>query len=706
MRVPTLVGGIVVSLVVVGCGSDEPLGRDEAASQVLAGELEPNQTAATATPIADTAVVIGDIFPSGDVDVYAFDAVAGDRIYAATMTATSASTSTDTTIALYAADGTTLIESDTDDGSFAAAASVLAGTAIPVDGTYYLEVFQPSDATQLRPYYLHFVKRAAPGAEAEPNDVVPQPITGDTPIAGALANQSDVDAYAIELAAGDTVFAALDLDPDRDGSSIALSTLTLAPIGAGAIAVNDAGVAGPDAEALFATVDAEGIYAIEVTGGESGGYVLSVVVHPAAAPPAGCVTYTNTTALELSDDVPGTSEITIPDDLEIGDLDVQLAITHPAMADLDVRLISPRGDEIGLFSDIATPVIDARFDDEAALPLVAGLAADGLAVQPENAFRLRWLDGGSAAGTWTLRIDDDTIGNTGTLERWGLTVCPAAAPPACAAGLSRVAVYTADFETTDDGFIHAGPADEWERGTPSAAPIADCHGGAGCWKTDLDGGYDASSDQILASPPIDLTGFEGPFELEWAQKYQLENAQYDHAWVDVSLPGGEDARRVFEHRDGTMAATMGATLMQQAAGWAVHRADVSSYALSGLQVTFHLDSDAVGHYAGMAIDDVRVTGCVNLCGNDAVDPGEDCDDGNTDDGDGCSASCLMEEEPGDDAGDDAGDDGGDDSGGDDSGGGGGGCSTGGGGAGWLLVVGLGAAAYLRRRRPRRLERWV
>jgi cysteine-rich repeat protein len=34
---------------------------------------------------------------------------------------------------------------------------------------------------------------------------------------------------------------------------------------------------------------------------------------------------------------------------------------------------------------------------------------------------------------------------------------------------------------------------------------------------------------------------------------------------------------------------------------------------------------------------------VNLCGNARVDPGEVCDDGNTKDGDGCSADCKSNE---------------------------------------------------------------
>ena len=34
-----------------------------------------------------------------------------------------------------------------------------------------------------------------------------------------------------------------------------------------------------------------------------------------------------------------------------------------------------------------------------------------------------------------------------------------------------------------------------------------------------------------------------------------------------------------------------------------------------------------------------------VCGDGVQGPGEECDDGNTDDGDGCSSSCTLEQEP-------------------------------------------------------------
>ena len=78
-------------------------------AQGYAGEVEPNGTSATATPLAGTNVVVrANLFPNGDIDFYSFTATAGDRIYAATMTGFSAGSSTDSQLTLLASDGTTV----------------------------------------------------------------------------------------------------------------------------------------------------------------------------------------------------------------------------------------------------------------------------------------------------------------------------------------------------------------------------------------------------------------------------------------------------------------------------------------------------------------------------------------------------------------------------------------------------------------------
>ena len=54
-------------------------------------EVEPNDTAATASPLTGTNLVVrASIFPNADVDFFSFNASAGDRIHAAVMTSFSA----------------------------------------------------------------------------------------------------------------------------------------------------------------------------------------------------------------------------------------------------------------------------------------------------------------------------------------------------------------------------------------------------------------------------------------------------------------------------------------------------------------------------------------------------------------------------------------------------------------------------------------
>ena len=87
----------------------------------------------------------------------------------------------------------------------------------------------------------------------------------------------------------------------------------------------------------------------------------------------------------------------------------------------------------------------------------------------------------------------------------------------------------------------AGPAGTF-------APITTCNSGTNCWKTDLDNTYNASSSQDLLSPSIDLTGHVGPVLINWAQKYQMESATFDHMNVDIVSP----ATRLFEWLGATM----------------------------------------------------------------------------------------------------------------------------------------------------------
>jgi subtilisin-like proprotein convertase family protein len=119
-------------------------------------------------------------------------------------------------------------------------------------------------------------------------------------------------------------------------------------------------------------------------------------------------------------------------------------LTHTFPADLDMTLTSPAGTIVTLTSDnggsIDAAFAGTRWDDRAnpggALPYTNnnGLATDHAYVAaalasplaPEEA--LGAFDGENPNGTWTLAIDDDLGGETGTLSSWqleGRAACPA-----------------------------------------------------------------------------------------------------------------------------------------------------------------------------------------------------------------------------------------------------------------------------------------
>ncbi len=625
-----------------------PSRAPEAVGQNLPGEVEPNGTAATATPIAGTSARIrANVFPTADVDVYSFTAAAGDRVYAATMTMFSASAGTgtgaDSVLDVIASDGTTVLETDLDDGTFFTNSSTIAGRILPTAGTYYLRVRHNAAAgstATLRPYDLYFQLRSgAPAAEVESNDTTAtaQPFPASGWVAGSTSSATDLDFYSVNLNAGDTIYLSLDLDPERDAIEWN-GQLGLAPFGTPPqiLLASDAGTATPDSEAFFMTVKASGTYFIFAgvqAGTAFGSYQLSATVFPRVSP-GSCTTYTSTNVPVTIPTTTGivTSSLTVPGNPRIGKLRVNINLTHTFMQDLDVQLTSPGGTTIGLFSDIGNGVtggpqttMDVTLDDEAGVPINAFVPVQGMALTPEFNYRLNWLEGSLAGGTWTLTLRDDANLDGGMLSSWSLEICEA--PSTFCTGGTLVPVFSTDFETDNGGFTHSGTQDEWEYGTPAFAPITTANSGTMAWKTDLDNTYNASSSQDLFSPNIVLPA-AGMYKLSWAQKFQIETANFDHAFVEVREVGGSGmVRRVWEFLDADMIDNVGnpAVTLQYAAGWNLCERDISDFAGKTVQVVFHLDSDTTVQRAGYAIDDVKVETCqlgadLALTTTDAPDP--------------------------------------------------------------------------------------
>ncbi len=622
--------------------------------QGYGGEIEPNGTAATASLLTGRqGVVRADVLPAADVDLFAIQAEAGDRLYAAVMTSGAAGSATDSQLRVIGPDGTTVIEFDEDDGSLAGLSSTVAGTTLPTAGTYFLQVNAFSATASIRPYELHYrLQSGAPVAEVEPNDT---PATANAlPASGWVsgtrspAAATEQDWYSLSLNAGDSVFLSLDLDPERDNvqwdGRVGLGLFGDA--GNQILVVSDGSTgsaANPLSEGFFVTVKEAGTYFAFVdapnagVGGPTSTYHLSVSVHRAADEGVNCTTYTSSNVPQTIGPGAGlvSSTITVPGNPRIADVDVSLQLNHALMADLDVSLRSPGGNEVGLFTDIGAAAtggqaqMDNVFDDEAASPPVFTVLR-GISLKPEVAYRLSWFDGESAGGTWTLDLRDDGANTSGgTLAAWSLRVCEPPPPPTCAAGFAPVTVYSTDFEAGAAGFTSSGTANEWERGLPATAatttanPIAafnSCASGTNCWKTDLDGTYEVSSSQDLLSPNIDLSGLQPPVLVRWSQRYQMENASFDRYYVDFRQVGGGSGLRLFEWRDATMVNAPGNPVVNvpAASGWSQRQARADALAGQNSELLFHLDSDTTVNFAGVAIDDVSVTACRALSADLAI----------------------------------------------------------------------------------------
>ena len=636
---------------VQGLNRNQPdAGRVNAPAGVgFTAESEPNGTSATASPIAGSqAVVRAPLFPNGDIDFYSFTANAGDRIYVAAMTSFSAGSSTDSQVTVLASDGTTTLEFDDDNGSFAGLSSSIAGVTIPSNGTYYLKVNDfTAGTTSERPYELYFRKQtAAPTAEIEANDTPatanPLPSSGHVSGSRNPALATEQDWYSLNLNAGDTVMLSLDLDPERDLVTWngRLGFALFGDAGNQILAVDDSGAGdvapNPNrpSEALFMTVKTAGTYyafvdsALAAVGGPTSTYNLSVTVFPATQEGVNCTTYTSTNVPQTIG--PGTglvsSTITVPGNPIIADLDVDIQLNHALMLDIDAHLRSPSGNDNGLFTDIGSAatggqtIMDVVIDDEAGLP-PAFTALKGTQIKPELNYRLGWFDGENAGGTWTLDLRDDTAGtNGGTLTGWALKICEAPPAPSCPVGYAPVTVVSTDFESGAAGFTHSGTQDEWELGLPATAatntanPVAafnSCSSGVNCWKTDLDNTYNVSSNQDLLSPNVNLSGMVAPIIVNWSQRYQMESASFDHMFVDAQQVGGATPVRLFEWLDATMVNAPGnpAVNVPAASGWSRMSRRADSLAGLNSEVRFHLDSDTTVQLGGLAIDDFSVTGC-------------------------------------------------------------------------------------------------
>lgn len=125
------------------------------------------------------------------------------------------------------------------------------------------------------------------------------------------------------------------------------------------------------------------------------------------------------------------SEIEIADDLTIGDLDVQLSLTHTNVGSLDGYLTGPDGQRIELFSDVGGSgdhFDETIFDDQADTPIVKARPPFEGRFQPEGLIHrqpgLSHFTDKNAKGVWQLVIRGTRNERFGMLHRWTLLISP------------------------------------------------------------------------------------------------------------------------------------------------------------------------------------------------------------------------------------------------------------------------------------------
>lgn len=127
------------------------------------------------------------------------------------------------------------------------------------------------------------------------------------------------------------------------------------------------------------------------------------------------------------------STLSIPalDNVLINDLNVNLDITHSWVSDLTVKLKSPSGTEIILFSNKcntnpSVSNIFATFDDSGTALTCGGNPGISGTLIPAQA--LSAFNGENSQGMWTLAVTDNVSQDGGQLNNWSLNFCSSESP--------------------------------------------------------------------------------------------------------------------------------------------------------------------------------------------------------------------------------------------------------------------------------------
>jgi subtilisin-like proprotein convertase family protein len=147
--------------------------------------------------------------------------------------------------------------------------------------------------------------------------------------------------------------------------------------------------------------------------------------------------------------VTATSVTAIASTERVGEVRLRnLAITHPAVEELEVSLTNPQGTTVVVIPRGTCPGtadITLNFDDLATAAIACPLNSSAT-VRPANP--LSALAGNPANGNWTLTVTDNAAGNAGRITAWTLELCLVGEMPAAPTSLTVFDAGRANNTTT------------------------------------------------------------------------------------------------------------------------------------------------------------------------------------------------------------------------------------------------------------------
>jgi subtilisin-like proprotein convertase family protein len=121
---------------------------------------------------------------------------------------------------------------------------------------------------------------------------------------------------------------------------------------------------------------------------------------------------------------PATVALTVPTAGVVAAAAVRVNITHPNDDNIDISLVAPSGVTRELSTDNGSAgdnYSNTTFTDSATTQVTAGTAPFSGNYRSEQVL---WpLNGTAVGGTWTLRVGDDTLNNTGSVTSYDLLTC-------------------------------------------------------------------------------------------------------------------------------------------------------------------------------------------------------------------------------------------------------------------------------------------